>query len=61
MPQAVKSSAWLAQFLKSNGLIWPSLRATGPTAGRPGLSGTLLKYEEHEGEHGVKSKKTVMV
>jgi len=41
MPQAGKSSAWPTQFLKSNGLIWPSLRAAGPTAGRPGLSGTL--------------------
>ncbi|KAF8542436.1 hypothetical protein BDD12DRAFT_802886 [Trichophaea hybrida] len=39
--QAVKSSVWPAQFLKSNGLIWPGLQATGPTAGRPGLSRTL--------------------
>ncbi|KAF8540106.1 hypothetical protein BDD12DRAFT_804785 [Trichophaea hybrida] len=29
MPRAVKSSAWPAQFLKSNGFIRPSLRA-GP-------------------------------
>ncbi|KAF8536307.1 hypothetical protein BDD12DRAFT_890583 [Trichophaea hybrida] len=42
MPQAVKSSAWPAQFRKSNGLIWPGLQATNPTAGRPGLSGTLI-------------------
>ncbi|KAF8544984.1 hypothetical protein BDD12DRAFT_800774 [Trichophaea hybrida] len=40
MPQAVKSSAWPAQFRKSNSLIWPGLQATDPTAGRPGLSGT---------------------
>jgi hypothetical protein len=41
MPQAVKSSAWPAQFRTSKGLIWPGLQATDPTAGRPGLSGTL--------------------
>ncbi|KAF8538769.1 hypothetical protein BDD12DRAFT_884195 [Trichophaea hybrida] len=44
MPQAVKSSAWPVQFRKSNGLIWPGLQATDPTAGRPGLSGTLTVF-----------------
>jgi hypothetical protein len=39
---AFKSLAWPTQFLKSSGLIWPGLQATGPTAGRPGLSGTLI-------------------
>ncbi|KAF8534351.1 hypothetical protein BDD12DRAFT_896149 [Trichophaea hybrida] len=28
MPQAVKSSAWPAQFRKLNGLIWPGLSGT---------------------------------